>query len=102
MSHPLLNDVRSEALFASPLQQADDPTPAEIRAAVTAAVRTFGCRGCAARMAQEFGDHPATAMSRMCWARRLVRHAYAAHLPAARLEVTPSDRVDAAVAARAA
>ena len=34
MSHPLLNDVRSEALFASPLQQADNPTAAEIRAAV--------------------------------------------------------------------
>jgi hypothetical protein len=102
MSHPLLNDVRSEALFASPLQQADNPTPAEIRAAVTAAVRTFGCRGCAARMAQEYGDHPATAMSRMCWARRLVGHAYATHVSAVRLEITPSGPVDAAIAERAA
>jgi hypothetical protein len=99
MSHSLLTDVRSEALFASPLQQADDPTPAEIRAAVTAAVRTFGSRGCAARMAQEFGDHPDTAMSRMSWARRLVSDVYAAHVPAARPEVMRSGRAGATATA---
>ena len=101
MSHSLLNDVRSEALFTSPLQQADDPTPAEVRAAVTAAVRTFGSRGCAARMAQEFGDHPDTATTRMCWARQLVTKIYAAHVPAAPLEVMPSGPVHAPAAAAA-
>ena len=104
MSHSLLSDVRSEALFASPLQQADDPTAAEVRAAVTAAVRTFGSRGCAARMAQEFGDHPDTAMPRMRWARRLVTQVYAAPPPARRLRVMSSGPAvaPAAAAARAA
>ena len=99
MSHSLLTDVRSEALFASPLQQADDPTPAEVRAAVTTAVRTFGSRGCAARMAQEFGDHPDTALPRMCWARQMVSQVYAAYVPAARPEAILSGRVDAPAAA---
>jgi hypothetical protein len=99
MSQSLLNDIRSEALFTSPLQQADESTPAEVRAAVSAAVRTFGTRGCAARMAQEFGDHPDTAMARMCWARRLVAEVYAVHGAAPRLELIPSGSVDAPAAA---
>lgn len=36
---------------------------------ITAAVRAFGGRGCAARVAQESGDHPDTAVARMRWAR---------------------------------
>jgi hypothetical protein len=35
-------------------------------------VRQFGRRGCAGRMAQEFGDHPETAVERMNWVRQLV------------------------------
>jgi hypothetical protein len=40
--------------------------------AVRLAVRQFGVRGCAARMAQEFGDHPEAAIERMRWIRQLV------------------------------
>jgi hypothetical protein len=32
-------------------------------------VRTFGPGGCAERVAQEFGDHPDSAVGRMRWAR---------------------------------
>jgi hypothetical protein len=72
MSRLNINDVRSEALFASALQRSDRCTAAQVRDAVTAAIRQFGSRGCAERMAQEFGDHPVTAVARMRWARDLV------------------------------
>jgi len=64
--------ARTEALFASPLQRADTPDPATIAEAIQAAVRAFGTRGCAARVAQEYGDHPETAASRMRWVRTLL------------------------------
>jgi hypothetical protein len=35
------------------------------------AINRFGPRGGAARMAQEFGDHPEAAAARMRWARQL-------------------------------
>jgi hypothetical protein len=42
-----------------------------VSAAITGAVRQFGISGCAAQMAQEFGDHPGAATGRMRWARRV-------------------------------
>ncbi len=38
-------------------------------------LRQFGVRGCAGRMAQEFGDHPDAAASRMRWVRQLAQAA---------------------------
>jgi hypothetical protein len=73
-----LNDVRSEALFASALQPSDEPTPAEVRAAITVTVRRLGTQGCAARMAQEFGDEPQSAVNRMRWARQVIAASFAA------------------------
>ena len=67
-----MTDVRCAALFASGLQQSDAPTGATVAKAVQRTVRQFGVRGCAGRMAQEFGDHPEAAMDRMCWVRQLV------------------------------
>jgi len=64
-------DARHEALFASALQPSDTPTADMIAGAITSAIHRFGPRGCAARMAQEFGDHPETAAARMRWARQL-------------------------------
>jgi hypothetical protein len=72
MSRLNINDVRSEALFASALQRSDRCTAAQVRNAITVAIRQFGSRGCAERMAQEFGDHPVAAVARMRWARDLV------------------------------
>lgn len=79
MSHINLNHVRSEALFASSLQPSDDPTAAQVRMAIMRTVRLLGTRGCAARMAQEFGDAPDAAVTRMRWARRAVAEAHPGH-----------------------
>jgi hypothetical protein len=92
-----LNDARSEALFVSALQPSDQPSAAQVRAAVTQTVRRLGIRGCASRMAQEFGDAPYTAVTRMRWARQVVADVYSArpvHLPA--LHLTGARRPSAA------
>jgi hypothetical protein len=41
----------------------------QVDQAIAAAVATFGIRGCAARVAQAYGEHPETAALRMRWAR---------------------------------
>ena len=64
--------ARCEALFVSDLQRSDEPNGAAVNAAIGAAVRRYGVRGCAARMAQEFGDHPEAAAARMRWIRQIV------------------------------
>jgi hypothetical protein len=71
-----LDDVRTEALFASDVQRSQHPTPEQIRASVTATVQRLGERGCAALVAQEFGEHPDCALGRMRWARLAVRDAF--------------------------
>jgi hypothetical protein len=70
-----VNGAWYEALFASPLQQSDAPTADMVVQAISRALRQFGVRGCAGRMAQEFGDHPDAAASRMRWVRQLARTA---------------------------
>jgi hypothetical protein len=79
--HLNINVVRSEALFVSALQPSDEAGPAGVREAVTRAVRAFGSRGCAERVAQEFGDHPEIAVARMRWARCLVAAVFAGSRP---------------------
>jgi hypothetical protein len=69
--------VRAEALFASMLQISQGPADADVRSAVTTTLRRMGVGGCAAKVATEFGDHPETALNRMIWALRMIRHAYA-------------------------
>ena len=82
--HPSISTVRADALFASALQHSDEPTAAQVNQAIVAAVRAFGARGCAARVAQAYGDHPETAAARMRWARTMVagEGASPAHCPA--------------------
>jgi hypothetical protein len=69
--------ARAEALFVSNLQSAEQPTPHQVRSAVTGTLRRLGIRGCAAEVAWEFGDHPELAAARMCWALATVRTVYA-------------------------
>ena len=69
--------VRAEALFVSSLQCSESPAAEQVRSAVTAALRELGSRGCAARVAAEFGDHPETAVARMSWALATVRVVFA-------------------------
>jgi hypothetical protein len=73
--------VRADAVFMSGLQRRDEPTVGQVRQAVAAAIRAFGSSGCTARVAQEFGDHPETAVIRMRWARRVAREAFADPAP---------------------
>ena len=68
--------ARADALFASALQRSDEPTAAQVRQAVAVATRALGGLGCAARVAQEFGEHPETAAARMRWARTAVASAF--------------------------
>jgi hypothetical protein len=64
--------LQADALFVSGLQRSDEPGPGQIRQAVALPLDTYGVAGCAGRVAQEFGDHPDTAVARMCWARAVV------------------------------
>ena len=70
-----ISTARADALFASSLQRSDEPTPAQVHQAVAAALAAFGIRGCAARVAQAYGEHPETAVPRMRWARATLTRA---------------------------
>ena len=78
-----VNDTRCEALFASGLQPSDSPTADMVAKAIICTAQQFGIRGCVGRMAQEFGDHPHAAATRMRWVRQLA--AWAAAQPQAGL-----------------
>jgi hypothetical protein len=93
MFRPHVEAARCEALFVSSLQSSPQPPAEQVREAVARTIRTHGVLACVARVAQEFGDHPETAVTRMRWAREAVSHAY----PAAR---TQSWSVPAAPARR--
>ena len=67
--------VWADALFVSALQRCDRPSAGQVKQAVAAAVGVFGPLGCAERVAQEFGDHPEAAVTRMRWARTLAAKA---------------------------
>ncbi len=70
------DDVRIEALFVSDLQRSQHPSAELIREAVTDTVGRLGESGCAALVAQEFGEHPDCAPGRMRWARTAVHQAF--------------------------
>ena len=67
-----MTGARCQALFSSALQPSDAPTADMVAAAISRAVQRFGIGGCAGRMAQEFGDHPEAAVTRMQWVRQLL------------------------------
>src|SRR5262249_2379053 len=71
----------ADAVFVSGLQRRAELSAGQVRPAAGAAIRAFGCSGCAGRVAQEFGDHPETAATRMRWALGIARDAFAAPPP---------------------
>ena len=79
-----VNNARCAALFVSGLQRSDVPAADTVAEVIRRTVREFGIRGCASRMAQEFGDHPDAAAERMRWVRQL-----------AALAAGPGTRLDA-------
>ena len=74
--------VWADALFVSAVQRSDEPRRDQVRKAIAAAVRAYGEQGCAERVAQEFGDHPEAAVSRMRWARTAAGEAFGRPEPA--------------------
>jgi hypothetical protein len=72
-----IDGFRADAVFASGLQRSDEPSADQVRWAVAVAIGAFGCSGCAERVAQEFGDHPETAVIRMRWAPAMARETFA-------------------------
>lgn len=80
--------VRAEALFVSTLQPSGSPSSDQIRSAVAVTLQQLGVRGCAARVAGEFGDHPDTAVTRMSWALATINTAF----PAPSIPPTPGPR----------
>jgi hypothetical protein len=68
-----ISAARTGALFASPLQRSDEPSARQIRQAIATAI---GVRGCAAHVAQAYGEHPETALTRMRWALLAVASAF--------------------------
>ncbi len=71
-----ISAARADALFASALQRSDEPSVVQVKQAIAEATLAFGDLGCAARVAQEFGEHPETAVARMRWARMAVAGAF--------------------------
>jgi hypothetical protein len=63
----IVKDLAAEALFVSDLQPSQCPTQEIVEHTVTAMLLRFGSDGCAAGVAEEFGDHPDCAVERMHW-----------------------------------
>jgi hypothetical protein len=96
-----ISTVRADALFASALQRSDQPGAAQVERAIAAAVRAYGSGGCAARVAQAYGEHPETAVLRMRWARAIVTSAPEGASPEPARRPAPAQRT-ALVTCRAA
>jgi hypothetical protein len=95
MGHLSISALWADALFVSALQRGDHPGAREVRQAVAAAVGALGQRGCAGRVAQEFGDHPETAVTRMRWARQVAGQVLGEPGPAPACARTPARRTGA-------
>jgi hypothetical protein len=92
MHHLSVSAVRADALFVSALQRSEELSTGQVQQAVASAVRAFGSRGCAERVAQEFGDHPDTAVARMRWARTVAAAAFGRLGPGPDLPTLPIQR----------
>jgi hypothetical protein len=68
--------ARADALFASALQRSDEPNARQVEYAITTAIGALGELGCAARVAQAYGEDQQTAITRMRWARTAVADAF--------------------------
>jgi hypothetical protein len=69
-------ETRAEALFASSVQSSEAPTSARVQAVIAETLARLGVGGCAARMAEEYGDHPTEAARRMIWVLAALRAAF--------------------------
>ena len=97
MHHLSVSAARADALFVSALQRSEELSTGQVRQAVVSAVRAFGSRGCAERVAQEFGDHPDTAVARMRWARTVAAETFGGSGPGLARVPLPAQRYLAGV-----
>jgi hypothetical protein len=92
MYHLSVSAARADALFVSALQRSEELSTGQVRQAVASAVRAFGSKGCAERVAQEFGDHPDTAVARMRWARTTAAETFGGSGPGLARAPQPAQR----------
>ena len=76
MKNLIMKEIHVEALFASDLQPSQNPAPEQVRRSVAVMLRRHGRRWCAARLVEEYGEHPDTAIARMAWAVRTIGDCY--------------------------
>jgi hypothetical protein len=69
----IVEDLAAEALFVSDLQPSQCPSRRMVEETVTAMILRHGSDGCAGGVAEEFGDHPESAVRRMSWVRSELR-----------------------------
>jgi hypothetical protein len=62
----------AEALFCSCLQPSENPDGVQVRTVATSTAACASPEAIAEQVAQEFGDHPETAVARMQWCRRML------------------------------
>lgn len=72
-----VEELAAEALFVSCLQPSECPSRQTLEDTVTAMILRHGSDGCAEEVAEEFGDHPESAVRRMFWVHEELRIAAA-------------------------
>jgi hypothetical protein len=63
----IVRELAAEALFVSHIQPSQCPSSKIVEDTVTEMILQHGSDGCAAGVAEEFGDHPYMAVRRMIW-----------------------------------
>jgi hypothetical protein len=71
-THVETDAIRSAALFVSVQQGSNVVSGSAVWRAIEDAIYQFGVNGCIARVAEEFGDHPDTAIARMRWVHSVI------------------------------
>ncbi|HEX3337184.1 MAG TPA: hypothetical protein VHS54_12050 [Jatrophihabitans sp.] len=70
------DSARCAALFVSVQQRRDLIGGEAVQEAINRAISEFGTNGCTARVAEEFGDHPDTAVARMRFVRAVLERTF--------------------------
>ena len=77
MTRQILSIARTDALAVARIRHDEPLTRSSVEAAIRASILAHGgTRGCAAALAQAYGDHPETARPRVQWARQAITALY--------------------------
>ena len=72
-----IRTARAEALFLSTLQPSESLSPDRVCRTVATMLRRLGRAECGSQLAEEYGNHPDTAVARMRWALTTIDTVYA-------------------------